>query len=71
MTEKAAIISPCVRVCRPLEVGGPCSGCMRTREEITRWYRMTDDERQIVLNDIPLRLKAFAKARRAARLGEN
>ena len=40
-------ITPCVSLCK-LE-DGKCIGCGRTREEIARWTRFTDDERMEVM----------------------
>ena len=40
-------ITPCVSLCK-LE-DGKCVGCGRTREEIARWTRLTDDERMAVM----------------------
>ena len=40
-------ITPCVSLCK-LE-DGKCVGCGRTREEIARWTRFTDDERMAVM----------------------
>ena len=37
--------SPCIRVCILDPETGLCEGCGRTREEITRWFRMTEEER--------------------------
>lgn len=39
--------SPCIKVCQ-LDRDDRCYGCGRTRGEIARWSRMTDDERQQV-----------------------
>ncbi len=38
--------SPCIKVCRP--VGDTCLGCWRTLDEIARWSRMDDAEREAV-----------------------
>ncbi|WP_299316981.1 DUF1289 domain-containing protein [uncultured Halomonas sp.] len=38
--------SPCIKVCRP--VGDTCLGCWRTLDEIARWSRMNDAEREAV-----------------------
>jgi predicted Fe-S protein YdhL (DUF1289 family) len=40
--------SPCVNVCA-LDDHDLCIGCQRTAEEITRWGRMTNDERRRVI----------------------
>lgn len=40
--------SPCVSICA-LDDQDICIGCQRTADEITRWGRMTNDERRAVL----------------------
>jgi predicted Fe-S protein YdhL (DUF1289 family) len=40
--------SPCVNVCA-LDDADICVGCQRTVSEITRWSRMSNDERRAVL----------------------
>lgn len=40
--------SPCVSLCA-LDDDDICVGCQRTAAEITRWSRMTNDERREVL----------------------
>ena len=42
-----SVDSPCIKVCRLAD--GVCVGCGRTLDEITRWSRMTDDERAAVV----------------------
>ena len=42
--------SPCRRACALNTARTLCTGCGRTVEEITRWSRMTDEERQAVMN---------------------
>jgi len=42
-----------------LDAEGYCVGCLRTRDEIARWIRMTPDEQWTLLNVLD--------ARRAAR----
>ncbi|QNE32508.1 DUF1289 domain-containing protein [Sphingomonas sp. NBWT7] len=61
------IRSPCVRVCRPDVAGGPCSGCLRTRAEIVGWARMSEDEQQAIVDDIPRRMRERFAARRMGR----
>jgi predicted Fe-S protein YdhL (DUF1289 family) len=52
--------SPCIRVCVLDPVTGLCEGCGRTREEIGRWYRLTEDERMAIMAELPERMrKAF------------
>ena len=45
-----AVASPCVKVCILDEQIGWCVGCGRTRAEIWKWTRCSDEEkREIVL----------------------
>ena len=53
--------SPCIRVCTLDPETGLCEGCGRTRDEITRWYRITEEERQQIMAELPERMRqAFA-----------
>jgi predicted Fe-S protein YdhL (DUF1289 family) len=55
------VSSPCIRVCTLDSETGLCEGCGRTREEITRWYRITEEERQMIMAELPERMRqAFA-----------
>ena len=45
------ISSPCVQECT-INHMGVCVGCRRTLEEITDWYKLTDLEKQTVLDNI-------------------
>lgn len=49
--------SPCVSVCA-LDDHDMCTGCQRTAAEITRWGRMSNDERRAVLKLAHERAKA-------------
>lgn len=40
--------SPCVSICA-LDEQDICTGCQRTADEITRWGRMDNAERRLVL----------------------
>jgi predicted Fe-S protein YdhL (DUF1289 family) len=40
--------SPCLKVCLMDPESDLCKGCFRTLDEIARWSRMTDDEREKV-----------------------
>lgn len=60
----ARVSSPCIRVCTLDPETGLCEGCGRTREEITRWYRLTEEERQTIMATLPERMRvAFASER--------
>lgn len=47
--------SPCVKLCQ-LDTNKVCVGCKRTAEEITVWTKITDAERQKILENIKARL---------------
>ncbi len=40
--------SPCVSLCA-LDIDDVCMGCQRTGQEISRWGKMTNEERREVL----------------------
>ncbi len=55
------VSSPCIRVCLLDPETGLCEGCGRTREEITKWYRLSEEERQRIMAELPERMRqAFA-----------
>ncbi|MEZ5715629.1 MAG: DUF1289 domain-containing protein [Paracoccaceae bacterium] len=64
------IESPCIKVCVLHPEEGLCTGCLRTREEIARWSRMTSEERRAIMAALPSRAPRLRKRRggRAARL---
>ena len=43
------MITPCIAVCKIDRTTDLCTGCGRTKDEITRWSRMTDEERMGVM----------------------
>jgi predicted Fe-S protein YdhL (DUF1289 family) len=58
--------SPCVKVCTLDAQAGYCLGCGRTLAEIAGWVRMSGDERDRVMAQLPARLAARAPVRKAA-----
>lgn len=52
MTEE--IKSPCVNICQ-VNLEGVCQGCGRTTDEIAKWWSMTNEEKQQVLENIEKR----------------
>lgn len=46
-------LSPCLRICRLDDAGRLCLGCARTRDEIARWWGMSDAEKRAVLAALP------------------
>ena len=67
--------SPCVKICIIQPESRLCIGCRRSIDEISRWSRMTPEERgeiKAVLPDrklSPARRSGGARTRRAAWLG--
>ena len=49
MSKHGKITSPCTKECK-LNKHRVCKGCGRLAEEISRWKRMTDDERRSVIH---------------------
>jgi predicted Fe-S protein YdhL (DUF1289 family) len=55
------VSSPCIRVCMIDPETGLCEGCGRTRDEIAGWYRMSEEDRQRIMAELPERMReAFA-----------
>jgi hypothetical protein len=52
--------TPCVHVCVLDPVTGLCEGCGRTEQEISRWFRFSEEERRRIMAELPERMrKAF------------
>ena len=64
------IASPCVKLCVVHPEARICVGCFRSIDEISRWSRMTHDERATVMAELKGREPLLAKRRggRLARL---
>lgn len=43
------MITPCIAVCKIDRATDLCIGCGRSKDEITRWSKMTDEERMEVM----------------------
>jgi uncharacterized protein len=52
------ISSPCIRVCILDPETGLCEGCGRTREEIARWYELSEEERLAIMGGLEERMRA-------------
>jgi predicted Fe-S protein YdhL (DUF1289 family) len=50
-------MSPCISVCA-LDASGHCSGCLRTRDEIAGWIRMTPEQQWALLGSLEQRRRA-------------
>lgn len=42
--------SPCIKVCQIKD--GKCVGCGRTTEQITKWAKYSDSEREVIMQRI-------------------
>ena len=62
--------SPCVRLCVVHPQARICTGCLRSIDEISRWSKMSVEERRAVMAALPDRADLLKKRRggRAARL---
>ncbi|PXX88731.1 DUF1289 domain-containing protein [Marinobacter vulgaris] len=54
MSRKDRVSSPCISICA-LDENEVCIGCQRTGDEIMQWPRLSDDERQAVLEKVAQR----------------
>jgi uncharacterized protein len=50
------MISPCISNCQMNPLTRLCNGCGRTLDEIAAWTKMTDQERQIIMEQLKQRL---------------
>lgn len=55
---RAAIESPCVKVCDIDRPSGLCRGCGRTLAEIAGWTSLSGAERRRIMAELPGRLGA-------------
>ena len=53
--QRDEIESPCQKICVLHREARICIGCYRTGDEITRWSRMTSEERRSIMADLPAR----------------
>ena len=49
-----SVASPCKLICRYGDTG-ICVGCYRSREEITDWIKMTDEQKLAVWKNLRIR----------------
>lgn len=54
------IDSPCKLICDLDLEHGLCKGCGRSREEIARWTRYSDVQRQYIMTELSARLKKLS-----------
>ncbi|EGG17706.1 hypothetical protein DFA_08702 [Cavenderia fasciculata] len=51
---KSGMKTPCVDICK-MDKAGYCVGCSRNKQEIGGWGMMTDQERELVIEELPCR----------------
>ena len=51
------IESPCKLICEIDITSALCKGCGRSREEIARWTRYTDQERRQIMAELTARIE--------------
>jgi len=51
----APIKTPCIKVCVVDGESGLCLGCYRKLNEVAAWGRLTDEERDRILEELPER----------------
>jgi uncharacterized protein len=51
--------SPCVKICVIDAASGYCEGCGRTMNEIAGWLRLSERERQNVMQTLPQRMTSL------------
>lgn len=71
--QRNEIDSPCVQICVVHPTERICTGCYRSIDEITQWSRLSPEQRQAIMADLPGRAPRLAKRRggRAARLSRD
>ena len=60
----SAIATPCIKVCIVDGRSGLCVGCPRSLEEIAAWGRLTAEERESLMAELPARRGRIAEDRR-------
>jgi len=58
-----AIVTPCIKVCVVDGASSLCLGCFRTLSEIGGWSALTDEERAVVMAELPSRRDLIDPAR--------
>ncbi|MEM7176370.1 MAG: DUF1289 domain-containing protein [Pseudomonadota bacterium] len=61
--QRNEVESPCVKICVIHPEARICIGCLRTGDEISRWSRMSPEERRTLMAELPARQGRLAKRR--------
>lgn len=51
----APIKTPCIKVCAIDGESGLCLGCYRTLPEVAGWARLTPEQREALMSELPSR----------------
>lgn len=60
------VATPCIKVCVVDGASSLCLGCYRTLSEIAEWSRLSDDERAVIMSELPARRDRIDPALRGA-----
>ena len=71
--KRVEVESPCVKICVVHPETRLCTGCLRSIDEISRWSRLSREERREIMAELPARAGLLTKRRggRAARIARN
>lgn len=61
--KRQEIESPCVQICIIHPAERICTGCYRSIDEITRWSKMSAEERTAIMADLPARAPRLTRRR--------
>lgn len=60
------IKTPCVKVCFVDPAAQLCVGCFRKMEELGRWTKYSDEERDMIMAELATRREIYLASRQAA-----
>ncbi|MDP1617064.1 DUF1289 domain-containing protein [Phenylobacterium sp.] len=60
ITPPAPIKTPCIKVCVIDGQSALCLGCYRTLAEVAGWARLSSDEREAIMAELPSRRDRIA-----------
>lgn len=66
--KREEVSSPCVKLCVVHPAERICIGCFRSIDEIAGWSRLSEDQRQRIMAELPARAPRLTK-RRGGRIG--
>lgn len=57
----SSIETPCILVCVLEQNSGHCYGCGRTRDEIAEWTIYSDQQRALLMDELPARVAKLVR----------